>query len=824
MVSIQEARSIVDRNRQQLRQQQQQVDTARKNIEETRLRELSRQELQVRSLQEKLEREKSGIKLEGLKGQELKKLSPIQKDLDTARKQIDTFDAQVKSAEVAEAKQKATEAAFEKARNIFLSKDPRAIFALETREERKFFKQLQAERKTSIEEAIKKGKEELVIQGFKLKNIKEITKKGELFPSTLQVVSEKALIEKLKPVRVEPVKKLSIIRRLKIRKPEKITIRKLPPRPLTTRKINFGNPREFAKSFNQATGSKSFTIAIPLRRENGKIFVQDFSFKFKDGRIVKTKPLSSGLVSEDKFLAADKRRRDRNPGFTFGDTRITKPILLKKTDIQKVSTAIKEFFIGRGGEEAVAIGLKPFKTKVTGRQIRDFLRTKGIGGKVAGEFIPTRPQDVLLLVTLGGLISAGTPLISKGTVLGLQAFGALNALDTEKPPETRIAGTIVAIAPFFSTKKGDIPIFPKGKKGQAGRFQLLEDFFKKQDKKKADLDKVQTNLQFKQVGKKIVDKTTTEKIADIRKIFDKIRETKDPKLRKLQVDGAITFLERTYGRKGAQILFRDFIEQEGFILKPKQDVPNVFQKFVQKESATLGKQKLSKVKVKEPEVFFVSSAQQTKQKERQKQRVITTQADLLVQGQTFFQATKEVQKLAEETKTKQKVAQSLFSALVSAQRPRLKDKVGKAIRILKKPTPIFKLPKGVKQTDLIRAIQKLGKKNAVDIIVGMKLKKRKVIGKRLPPFKALRKAQKFVDKNIEASFLLKPTGKKSKQKDIKPFNASFKFRPSKVNPLFQVERRKFRLDSPTEVRQLKIFKGKIPRGIFPKIKKKRKKK
>ncbi|KKL05493.1 hypothetical protein LCGC14_2605440, partial [marine sediment metagenome] len=38
MVSIAEARSIVDRNRRQLRQQQQKVDTARKNIEETRLR------------------------------------------------------------------------------------------------------------------------------------------------------------------------------------------------------------------------------------------------------------------------------------------------------------------------------------------------------------------------------------------------------------------------------------------------------------------------------------------------------------------------------------------------------------------------------------------------------------------------------------------------------------------------------------------------------------------------------------------------------------------------------------------------------------------
>ena len=807
MVSISEARNIVDRNRQQLRQQQQQVDTARKSIEETRLRELSRQELQVRSLQEKLEREKQSQRLEGLKGQELKKLSPIQKDLDTARKEIDTFDKQVKAAEA----QEATKRAFDKALSVFLSKDPRAIFRLETKEEKKFFKRLQAEKETSVRESLKELKQDLKLEGFTL--LEEFTKKGELFPSGFEGLPP--LEEKTRVEKIEPIKLQSVVKRVRVRIPkrEKITIRKLPPRPLVTRKVTFGNPREFAKSFNQATGSKSFTIAIPIRREKGKILVQDFVFKFKDGKIVKTKPLSSGLVSEEKFLAADKRRRDRNPGFTFGDTRIIKPILLKETDIQKVSDAVKEFFIGRGGEEAVALGLKPFKTKVTGRQIRDFLRTKGLPGKVAGEFIPTRPQDVLLLVTLGGLIGAGVPLISKGTVLGIQAFGALNALDTKKSPETRIAGTIVAVAPFFSGKKGDIPIFPKGKKGQAGRFQLLEDFFKKQEKKKIDLAKVQDVLRTK--------KTQGQKVSDVRKIFEEISKTKDAKLRKQQTQGAIKFLERTYGRKGAQSIFKDFLSQEGVILTPKQTPTSVFQRFVKKETVVLGKQKLSKVKFKEPELFLVSSAQQTKQQERQKQRVITTQVDLLVQGQTFFQPTKEVERLAEETKTKQKAAQALFSSLVSTQRPISKEIVRAKP---KKPIPIFKLPKGVKQTDLIRAIQKLGKKNAVDIIVGMKLKKRKVIGKRLPPFKALKKAQKFVDKNIEASFLLKPTGKKSKIKDIKPFNASFKFRPSKVNPLFQVERRKFRLDSPTEVRQLKIFKGKIPRGIFPKIKKRRKKK
>jgi len=72
-----------------------------------------------------------------------------------------------------------------------------------------------------------------------------------------------------------------------------------------------------------------------------------------------------------------------------------------------------------------------------------------------------------------------------------------------------------------------------------------------------------------------------------------------------------------------------------------------------------------------------------------------------------------------------------------------------------------------------------------------------------PPFKALKFGRNYVDKNIAASFRLKKSGKKTKKKDIKPFNVGNKFRPSKRNVLIVVEKRKFRLDSPTEKRQIK---------------------
>lgn len=95
------------------------------------------------------------------------------------------------------------------------------------------------------------------------------------------------------------------------------------------------------------------------------------------------------------------------------------------------------------------------------------------------------------------------------------------------------------------------------------------------------------------------------------------------------------------------------------------------------------------------------------------------------------------------------------------------------------------------------------KGKGVNVVVGMQKGKEKIIARNLPPFTALMKGRKFVEENIEASFRLVPTGKITRRKDIKPFELSSMFRPSKRNPLFIVEKRRFRLDTAREIRQIK---------------------
>jgi len=89
-------------------------------------------------------------------------------------------------------------------------------------------------------------------------------------------------------------------------------------------RITFGQPLKFGESFRDATGSTSFTIAVPIRREAGKIRVQDFNFLFEDGKLIFANPTGSALITEERFLEVDKSRRLENPGFTFGST-ITLP-------------------------------------------------------------------------------------------------------------------------------------------------------------------------------------------------------------------------------------------------------------------------------------------------------------------------------------------------------------------------------------------------------------------------------------------------------------------------------------------------------------------
>ncbi len=128
------------------------------------------------------------------------------------------------------------------------------------------------------------------------------------------------------PIRVRGVQRFKEIKtgRLVTRLPPAITRKALPPRKVPSvikRAILFGDPGSFARSYRNATKSNSFTIAIPIRKEDGKIRVQDFNFRFENGKLVKSTPTGTALLTEEQYLKADKRRRDKIPGFTFGDTR-----------------------------------------------------------------------------------------------------------------------------------------------------------------------------------------------------------------------------------------------------------------------------------------------------------------------------------------------------------------------------------------------------------------------------------------------------------------------------------------------------------------------
>jgi len=172
-----------------------------------------------------------------------------------------------------------------------------------------------------------------------------------------------------------------------------------------------------------------------------------------------------------------------------------------------------------------------------------------------------------------------------------------------------------------------------------------------------------------------------------------------------------------------------------------------------------------------------------------KQGTITLLKPALRQGTEIKVATKQIPVVKTKVSTKEKIVPSLKPRRITV------------------PVP---LPSGVDATPTVKALKKL-KGKGVDVKVGMILGKQKTIAKNLPPYKALKKGMKYVDKNIEASFKLVPSGKKTNQRDIKPMNINKKFRSSKVNPLFVVEKRKFRLDSPTEKRQLKKSKIKKSR-------------
>lgn len=156
---------------------------------------------------------------------------------------------------------------------------------------------------------------------------------------------------------------------------------------------------------------------------------------------------------------------------------------------------------------------------------------------------------------------------------------------------------------------------------------------------------------------------------------------------------------------------------------------------------------------------------------------------------------------------------------ITPQIPKLKKPLRRGfyrLPRLESPLKLKSFPISTQETPTYRKLMALRQANqGVDVVVGMQIRKKRKIANNLPPFMALKKAQEYVDKNIEASFKLVKSGKKTNRKDIAPFNVGFKFRPSKTNPLYVVEKRAYRLDSPREKLQIKQSKNKkIKKNLF----------
>ncbi len=574
--------------------------------------------------------------------------------------------------------------------------------------------------------------------------------------------------------------------------------------------------------------TQTFTIA----KDVGRGRMQDFKFTVEGGVIVGSEPLGSPFPQSQRFI--DRGRVGKSDlelvREAIGDVPAEKPSFLRNIFLEPSLSPSEIRELPRDQQ-----GLAAAKSIFLGglRGIQEKLKAgESLPSQVAGELTPTSAAELLVLRFLPTLPKP----IQNVLLGGIAAITAPVVFEKDRSPSQRIAAGIIAagastgilinVLPtlfksnIFSARffpKGKIRLLPKGKKGEA-RFAELAQFFEK-EQKKIRFEDVVRDLQFKKVGKVIRPKTNAEKIADIKKIIDEINRIKDPVARDVQMKSAIELFRKTYGDTEATSLIKDLITQEappktiaelGRLPSPPRELPSPTQQIP--FLSFLDKSTVSQLKPSDKQLFFTKLAQTPAQKQLQ------TQIQLLGQAQTLAQTPAQRLALsqAEALAQKQLQVQKQISKQVQVQRSALRGGRNLFFRARPKPKPKPKLkkiiiPKGVSRTKLVKALVKLNKQG-VNVVVGMG-KKEKIIARNLPPFKALKKGRDFVDENIAASFRLKKTGKKTGKKDIKPFNVGKKFRPSKRNVLFLVEKRKFRLDSPTERRQIKAAPGKKKRKV-----------
>lgn len=175
-------------------------------------------------------------------------------------------------------------------------------------------------------------------------------------------------------------------------------------------------------------------------------------------------------------------------------------------------------------------------------------------------------------------------------------------------------------------------------------------------------------------------------------------------------------------------------------------------------------------------------------------------------------------RLGQPTKLIPKLKEPLIPNLAQPTTPKLKTPQKQTPKLRQPQTPRFfrpypprqypRWPPLVPKPEELQTEDKLsklkGRNQSVDVVTGMQIGRKRVIYRRQHPFTGLKKGLEFIDRNIEASVRLVPNKAKPTGRPTRKFSPGIKFRPSKRNPLYIVEKRAYRLDSPGEKRQIKL--------------------
>ncbi|KKL53959.1 hypothetical protein LCGC14_2270210, partial [marine sediment metagenome] len=175
----------IQQARQQLSLQQQSLAQARTQIERTSLPPLTPAELRARGRTGILQREAQGRLLQSAKQRELTKLKPAEQELQRAEKEVVRIERELRE-------QERQKAAFNKALDVFISKDPRAIFGL-SKLEKQFFQKISAGKESAIKISIEETISKLEEKG--IKEIKPIFEPGKFLPVGFEGIKFETVVE-----------------------------------------------------------------------------------------------------------------------------------------------------------------------------------------------------------------------------------------------------------------------------------------------------------------------------------------------------------------------------------------------------------------------------------------------------------------------------------------------------------------------------------------------------------------------------------------------------------------------------------------------------